>query len=122
MRISDWSSDVCSSDLVKVVVDDGAYPALDDLAADLATAHRAARHVAVHCVTRTALVLALAAWDIAGSNPGDRIENGAVVPPELMARTRPTRPPVETQPGFVAYIRGKTRTDPTTNNMPNLPP
>src|SRR3546814_20920334 len=102
MRISDWSSDVCSSDLVKVVVDDGAYPALDDLAADLATAHRAARPVAVHCVTRTALVLALAAWDIAGSHPGDRIEHGAVVPPELIDRIRHHRLTVVTQPSFVA--------------------
>src|SRR3546814_4082158 len=118
MRISDWSSDVCSSDLVKVVVDDGAYPALDDLAADLATAHRAARPVAVHCVTRTALVLALAAWDIAGSHPGDRIEHGAVVPPELIDRIRHHRLTVVTQPGFVAERGDQSRADVDPDDLP----
>src|SRR4051812_49503074 len=35
-----------------------------------------------HCVSRAALALALAAWDVVPSRRGDRVEHGAVIPPE----------------------------------------
>ncbi|MGE3619096.1 MAG: amidohydrolase family protein [Acidimicrobiia bacterium] len=87
---------------VKLVVDDGDPPTLDDLAAGMATAHAHGRAAAVHCVTRAGLVLALAAWDVAGSGSGDRIEHGSVVPPELEPWIRRLGLTVVTQPGFVA--------------------
>jgi predicted amidohydrolase YtcJ len=87
---------------VKIVIDDGAYPALDDLCDQVVTAHRHGRPVAVHCVTRVALVLALAAWDATGARRGDRVEHGAVVPPELHERLVHHGLTVVTQPGFVA--------------------
>ena len=87
---------------VKIVIDDGAYPALDDLCDQVVTAHRHGRPVAVHCVTRVALVLALAAWDAAGARRGDRIEHGAVIPIELHERLADHGLTVVTQPGFVA--------------------
>lgn len=87
---------------VKLIIDDAAYPGLDALARDIAAAHRHGRPVAIHCVTRTALALALAAWDTVGAHPGDRIEHGSVVPPEMLAPIAAHGLTVVTQPGFVA--------------------
>jgi len=86
---------------VKLVIDDAAYPALDGLAAQIDGAHRAGRAIAIHCVTRTSLVLALAAWEVAGSRQGDRVEHGSVIPVELIADLRRHDLTVVTQPGFV---------------------
>jgi len=41
------------------------------------------RPVAVHCVTRESLILTVAALREIGSVRGDRIEHGAITPPEL---------------------------------------
>lgn len=95
---------------VKVVVADDALPTPDDLAAAFRTAHRAGRPVAVHCVTRVGLVLALAAWTEVGAVVGDRIEHGSVIPVELIADLAALGLTVVTQPGLVhargdAYLR-----------------
>lgn len=87
---------------VKVVLDDHDLPALDDLVKWFDQAHRNQRAVAVHCVTRLSLVLALAAWDEAGARVGDRVEHGSVIPPALFARLADLGLIVVTQPGFVA--------------------
>jgi predicted amidohydrolase YtcJ len=87
---------------VKVVLSDHRLPGLDELTGWLRTAHRAGRPVAVHCVTRAALVLALAAWDEVGVRDGDRIEHASVVPTELVGGLAERRLVVVTQPGFVA--------------------
>jgi predicted amidohydrolase YtcJ len=87
---------------VKVVLADPDLPSLDEVVEWFAAAHRAGRGVAVHCVTRVALVLALAAWDATGAGPVDRIEHAAVVPPELVDPIRRHGLTVVTQPGFVA--------------------
>jgi predicted amidohydrolase YtcJ len=63
------------------------------------------RPVALHCVTRTALVVALAALREAGPVAGDRIEHAAVCPPEVAAMLAGLRVPVVTQPSLVA-LRG----------------
>ncbi len=86
---------------VKVVVADHDLPDPDRLAGWFRAAHRAGRPVAVHCVTRVALVLALAAWERAGSIDGDRIEHGSVVPLELVDAVADLGVQVVTQPGFV---------------------
>lgn len=86
---------------VKLVIDDDTYPALDELAAQITRAHRHDRAVAIHCVTRTSLVLALAAWDIAGGHTGDRIEHGSVIPRELTDALIRHDLTVVTQPGFI---------------------
>lgn len=105
---------------VKLVVDDGAYPALAELAHDMAVAHEHGRPVAVHCVTRAALVLALAAWDDAGSAPGDRVEHGAVIPPELFGALLRHGLTVVTQPGFVAERGDEYRRDVDPDDLPHL--
>jgi predicted amidohydrolase YtcJ len=86
---------------VKVVLSDHDLPALDDLAAWFVDAHRYGRVVAVHCVTRSSLVLGLAAWELAGSVPGDRIEHGSVIPAELIPTIGRLGLTVVTQPGFI---------------------
>jgi predicted amidohydrolase YtcJ len=87
---------------VKVVIADHALPALDELIEQFGRAHEAGRAVAVHCVTRSALLLALAAWQEVGSRPGDRVEHASVVPPEVIATLAGLSLTVVTQPAFVA--------------------
>jgi predicted amidohydrolase YtcJ len=87
---------------VKVLISDHALPALDDLSEWFRGAHRAGRAVAVHCVTRAALVLALAAWREVGSVPGDRIEHASVTPAEAVSVLAGLSLTVVTQPAFVA--------------------
>lgn len=86
---------------VKVVVGDHALPTLDDLIERFRAVRQRRRPVAVHCVTRVGLLLALAAWDAVGVMPGDRIEHGAVVPIELVPQLAALGLTVVTQPSFV---------------------
>jgi predicted amidohydrolase YtcJ len=86
---------------VKIVVDDGAPPTLDTLVRWMRAAREAARPVAVHCVTRAGLALALDAWDRVGTRTGDRVEHGSVVPPDLRLVVAARNLTVVTQPGFV---------------------
>jgi predicted amidohydrolase YtcJ len=87
---------------VKVLLDDHALPSLDHFVATITAAHDERRPVAVHCVTRVQLVLTLAALDAAGPRPGDRIEHGSVIPPELIGDVARLGLIVVTQPHFVA--------------------
>lgn len=95
---------------VKVLLDEHALPAIEEVQETIAVAHRSDRAVAVHCVTRATLVFAATALREAGARPGDRIEHASVAPPgvvELLATLPVT---VVTQPTFVvergdAYLR-----------------
>ncbi|MFZ1489828.1 MAG: amidohydrolase family protein [Ilumatobacteraceae bacterium] len=86
----------------KIVIADHALPSLDAVVDAFRTARSRGRNVAVHCVTRVAVILALAAWAEVGARPGDRIEHGAVIPIELDDRIRDLGLVVITQPSFVA--------------------
>ncbi len=86
---------------VKIIVEDHDLPDPDQLAAWFRSAHRVGRPVAVHCVTRVAMVLALVAWEQVGSVAGDRIEHASVVPLELIDPLAALGVQVVTQPGFV---------------------
>jgi predicted amidohydrolase YtcJ len=86
---------------VKIVVADHDLPPLDFVVAGLREARRQGRAVAVHCVTREALLLTMAAWDEVGPQPGDRIEHGAVIPLEVVPRLLELGVTVVTQPAFV---------------------
>lgn len=107
---------------VKIVIDDLDYPPLDALADRMRVAHRHGRNVAVHCVTRAALALALAAWDTAGARPGDRVEHGSVVPPELRSGLRRHRLTVVTQPSLVAERGDDYLRDVDDDDRPHLYP
>jgi predicted amidohydrolase YtcJ len=87
---------------VKVILDDDELPAPSELAATVAAAHGEGRGIALHCVTRAQLVVALAALDDAGATSQDRIEHAAVVPDELVDDLRRLQVTVVTQPAFVA--------------------
>jgi len=94
----------------KILLDDRDLPHPDALTACIQAAHARRRPVAVHCVTRAQLVLALEAFRGAGSQSGDRIEHASVTPPELLEPLRALGLTVVTQPGFVrergdAYLR-----------------
>ncbi|MFF0816922.1 amidohydrolase family protein [Rhodococcus sp. NPDC003318] len=86
----------------KIVLADSGLPDLDTLAGTIRAAHAARRPVAVHCVTREALLILLVVLDEVGTVPGDRIEHGAVVPRETLTWIRRLGLRVVTQPGFLA--------------------
>ncbi|MEZ5140426.1 MAG: amidohydrolase family protein [Acidimicrobiales bacterium] len=86
---------------VKVLVADEDLPSVEQLAGWFRIAHDAGRPVAVHCVTRLGLVLALAAWEDAGAADGDRIEHGSVLPIELLATVAELGLTVVTQPALL---------------------
>jgi len=87
----------------KMMLADSGLPAHDELADRIRAAHAAGRPVAVHCVTREALVLLLAALADAGPLPGDRIEHAALVPRELLSDLARLGVRVVTQPGFLPH-------------------
>ena len=86
---------------VKIVVDDAALPAIEDLSARIVSAHERHRVVAVHAVTRVGLVLALEALRTAGTVAGDRIEHASVAPQELIGPMAELGVTVVTQPQFI---------------------
>ncbi len=86
---------------VKVMVGDATYPTVEELAAAVETAHRHDRPAALHCASRIAAVLAVAAWEEVGPRPGDRMEHGSVLPPDLVVRLADLGITVVTQPGFL---------------------
>ena len=95
---------------LKLVLDERALPPLPALVERIGIAHARGRCVALHCVTRAELVLALAAFEEAGVRGGDRIEHASVAPPELVLWIARLGLVVVTQPGFVrsrgdAYLR-----------------
>jgi predicted amidohydrolase YtcJ len=88
---------VATTEPVKILLDDVDLPTVEALATTVAAAHADGRGVAVHCVTRVQLVVALAA----GLGPGDRIEHGAIIDPDLDGQLRERQLTVVTQPNFV---------------------
>ncbi|TDD91824.1 amidohydrolase [Actinomadura darangshiensis] len=86
----------------KIVLADSGLPPLDGLTERITRAHACGRAVAVHCVTREALLLLLAALDAAGVRAGDRVEHAALVPGETIGELARLGLRVVTQPGFLA--------------------
>jgi predicted amidohydrolase YtcJ len=89
----------------KLLLPEHDLPDLVSLTTSVSSAHAAGRPVAIHSVTRTSLLLALAALEDAGSLPGDRLEHAAVVPPQARAALRRLGVTVVTQPA-IATSRG----------------
>ena len=107
---------------VKLLLQDGSLPDFDRLAGWIGAAHATGRPVAIHSVTRESLALALAALEVTGSTPGDRIEHGAVVPPDLVAQLVARRLTVVTQPVFIADRGDAYRRDVAPDDLPYLYP
>lgn len=87
----------------KIVLSDHELPGLDVLVVRIAAVRP--RPVALHCVTRAALVLAIAAFREVGARRGDRIEHAAVCPRDVAIELAALRVSVITQPSLVA-LRG----------------
>lgn len=104
----------------KVIVDDAFPPDPDELARAVATAHDRGLPVALHCASRLGVVLALGALETAGGRKGDRIEHGAVIPPELFPRLRAIGATVVTQPAFVHSRGDRYLTDVEPVDQPHL--
>jgi predicted amidohydrolase YtcJ len=103
---------------VKIMLDDLTLPSLDELADQIRDGHAAGRPAAVHCVTRVQLVLTLAALDLAGRLPGDRIEHGAVIGSDSLPDLRGLT--VVTQPHFVAERGEQYTADVAAEDLPDL--
>jgi predicted amidohydrolase YtcJ len=103
---------------VKILLDDATLPPLDEFAGRVRAVHAAGRPAAVHCVTRVQLVLTLAALDLAGRLPGDRIEHGAVIGADSLADLRGLT--VVTQPHFVAERGEQYAADVPPGDLPDL--
>jgi len=106
----------------KLVIADHALPALDDVVASMTAARDRGRAVAVHCVTREALVLALAAWEVVGARPGDRVEHASVVTPELARTIAELGLTVVTQPAFIADRGDRYLDEVDPDDVPHLYP
>ncbi|MFF7944684.1 amidohydrolase family protein [Nocardia gamkensis] len=87
----------------KIVIPDSGLPSLDGLIHSIRDAHDHGRAVAMHCVSREALLLLLAAMEEAGDRAGDRIEHGALIPIESIADIHRHSFSVITQPGFLRH-------------------
>ncbi len=105
---------------VKVLLADHEPPSLDEMIARFRAARALGRTVAVHCVTREALVVAVAAWREVGALAGDRVEHGAVVPAELFADLVELGLVVVTQPSFVRERGDQYLTDVDVDDRPHL--
>ncbi len=87
---------------LKILLDEPALPDLEELIARIRRAHASARAVAIHCVTRSEILFALAAIESAGPREGDRLEHASVAPDEAVEGARRLGITVVTQPNFVA--------------------
>ncbi|TDG11304.1 hypothetical protein E2F43_18790 [Seongchinamella unica] len=77
-------------------------PGFDTLCATILRAHQVGRTVAIHCVTLTELLFALACLEEVGSETGDRIEHASITSPETLAKIAQQGLRVVTQPHFVS--------------------
>lgn len=89
----------------KIMLDEVSLPPLDQLSKRIHTAHEKGRAVAIHCVTRTELVYALAAIEEAGPMAGDRIEHASVSSEDTWEWMARLGVGVVTQPNFL-FERG----------------
>ncbi|HEX4223910.1 MAG TPA: amidohydrolase family protein [Pseudonocardiaceae bacterium] len=86
----------------KILPPDHEAPDWDELRAEINEAHTRGRPVAVHAVTREALVVTLSAFAETGTIPGDRIEHAAMVGEESIPLIADLGLVVVTQPGLLA--------------------
>jgi len=101
---------------LKIALTETALPAFESLVQRIVQAHRRDRPVAIHCVTRAELVLALEALREAGCSRADRIEHASIAPPECVDSLRVLGVSVVTQPSFVrergdSYLRDVAEVD-----------
>jgi predicted amidohydrolase YtcJ len=104
----------------KILPADHEPPDWDGLRAEINEAHARRRPVAVHAVTREALVVTLAAFAETGTLPGDRIEHAALVGEDSIPLIADLGLAVITQPGFVVARGTEYRRDIPAADHPDL--
>jgi len=95
---------------LKILLEERELPSFDELNKQISESHHRGRAVAIHCVTRSELVLASEAFREAGARAGDRIEHASIAPPEVLELLRSLPLTIVTQPHFIsergdAYLR-----------------
>ena len=105
---------------VKLVLSEYAPPAFEDLETWIGAAHDEGRPVAIHCVTRAELALAVGAFSSVGCADGDRIEHASIAPPDLAERLATLGLVVVTQPNFVRERGDAYRRDVAASDRPWL--
>jgi predicted amidohydrolase YtcJ len=86
----------------KILLDEPALPDFDRLVDEIRAAHSMHRVAAIHTVTRSEILFAIAALEAAGVMPGDRLEHASVAPPETLETASRLALTIVTQPNFVA--------------------
>jgi predicted amidohydrolase YtcJ len=104
----------------KIMLDEPQLPELDELASRIAEAHRSARNVAIHTVTRAEIHFALAAIEAVGSRRGDRLEHASVAPPEILDLAKRLDVSIVTQPNFIAERGDAYRAEVEPRDLPYL--
>jgi len=89
---------------LKLLLDEAALPNIDELIATVRRAHADNRSVAMHCVTRIELAVALSVFTATGVL-ADRIEHASIVPEQTLAQVQQLGLTTVTQPGFI-YAKG----------------
>ncbi|MFD4196839.1 amidohydrolase family protein [Amycolatopsis thermoflava] len=95
----------------KILRPDHEPPDWEVLRDEVARVHAEGRAVAVHTVTREALVVTLGVLGEMGTMPGDRLEHAALVGAEAIPLLAEVNPVVVTQPGFVIEREPEYRRD-----------
>jgi predicted amidohydrolase YtcJ len=104
----------------KLHLHEAQLPDFDASAEFVRLAHEQGRTVAIHCVTETELVFALALLDAAGCAVGNRIEHASVAPDHLIAQIAASGLWVATQPHFIAERGDQYLRDVEPNDRPFL--
>ncbi|MGD9794767.1 MAG: amidohydrolase family protein [Acidimicrobiia bacterium] len=105
---------------VKLLPADHSEFDLASITRDIDRAHRVGRAVAIHCVSRIGLVVALAAWEDAGVMAGDRVEHGGIIDPDSLERIAQLQLTVVTQPNFIAERGDDYQRDVDADDQPYL--
>ena len=100
-----WCQPGLAVGATKIHLRESDLPDFDATCARIVHSHQSGRPVAVHCVTLTELMFAVAALQGAGVRAGDRLEHASLTTPEAVALVRDAGLTVVTQPHFV-FERG----------------
>ncbi|MCW5758844.1 MAG: amidohydrolase family protein [Phenylobacterium sp.] len=103
-----------------MLLDDHALIDLDDFVGRIAGARAQGRKVGVHCVTAAELALSLAAFGMAGAEPGDRIEHGGVIPPDAIGELKALGLTVVTQSAFIRERGDRYAANVAAEDLPDL--
>ena len=102
--LSSKAQDYIHTGELKLLLDEAALPDIDALIDTVRQTHSRDRSIAIHCVTRIELAVALSVFTETGTR-GDRIEHASVLPANTLAQMRELGLTAVTQPGFV-YAKG----------------